>query len=139
MRRRVQTGRRVLAGADRRCRAAVMLPALLLALMAGLAIPRSAGSAPSAVQVAAKEFTLIPKDVMTRPGDVTLVVRNEGEIEHNLVVESAEGRTLARLPILEPGETGRIHASLAAGTYILYCSLPGHREAGMVATLHVGP
>jgi len=139
MRLGAQTDRRLIAGADRRHRAAVVLPALLLSLTAGVAIPRSAGSAPSVVEVAAKEFALTPKDVMTQPGDVTLIVRNEGAIEHNLVVEGAGGRTLAHVPILEPGETQRIQASLPPGTYKLYCSLPGHQEAGMVATLRVGP
>jgi uncharacterized cupredoxin-like copper-binding protein len=41
--------------------------------------------------------------------------------------------------ILEPGETRRFDVSLPAGTYVIYCSLPGHREAGMVASLRLNP
>jgi hypothetical protein len=40
---------------------------------------------------------------------------------------------------IEPGQTRRVTASLPAGIYTIYCSLPGHRDAGMAATLRVSP
>jgi plastocyanin len=91
------------------------------------------------VGLVAKEFLFTPKDVITKTGDVVLVVKNQGAIEHNLVVEVLGGGTLAQIAIIEPGETKWIEASLPPGTYNIYCGLPGHKEAGMVATLRVNP
>jgi len=34
---------------------------------------------------------------------------------------------------------GRYRISIEAGTYTVFCSLPGHAEAGMVGTLRVAP
>ena len=40
--------------------------------------------------------------------------------------------------LTEPG-TGVVHLKIdEPGEYVIYCSVPGHREAGMVGTLIVG-
>ena len=96
----------------------------------------SAGAAVS-VPLAASEFAFTPKDAMSAAGDVTLVVHNEGAIEHNFVLENRSKKKLAEIAIIEPGQTIEIRASLPAGGYVIYCSLPGHREAGMAGTLTV--
>jgi len=115
------------------------VPSFLLALAAVLALAHPVGSAPRAVELVAKEFLYAPKDVAVQTGDVTFVVSNEGEIEHNLVVGVLGGKAFAQITMIEPGETRSIQATLPAGTYKIYCSLPGHRDAGMVATLRVTP
>jgi len=87
------------------------------------------------VNVAAREFLYVPKDLSTAPGEVTFVVTNEGAIEHNFVVEDSAKKAAATIPVIEPGQTLRVKATLRPGAYTIYCSLPGHREAGMVAAL----
>jgi uncharacterized cupredoxin-like copper-binding protein len=64
-------------------------------------------------------------------------VKNGGAIEHNFVLEDQAKKRQAAIPIVEPAETLEVRASLQPGTYLIYCSIPGHKEAGMVATLHV--
>jgi uncharacterized cupredoxin-like copper-binding protein len=91
------------------------------------------------VELVAKEFVLIPKDTAVQAGNVTLIVKNQGAIEHNLVVDIQRGQPVAQIAIIEPGETRRVEISLRPGTYRLYCNLPGHEDAGMVATLRVNP
>lgn len=111
----------------------------LLALGATLMFPHAGRSAPSTISLIAQEFHFTPKEVTASPGDVAFAVTNDGEIEHNLVVEDSRGARVIQIAIIEPGETKSVVASLPPGTYVLYCALPGHREAGMVATLRVKP
>jgi len=115
------------------------ISSLFLALVAVLVLPHPAGSSASPVELVAKEFVLIPKDTAVQAGNVTLIVKNQGAIEHNLVVDIQRGQPVAQIAIIEPGETRRVEISLRPGTYRLYCNLPGHEDAGMVATLRVNP
>jgi plastocyanin len=54
---------------------------------------------------------------------------NVGEDDHNVAVRGG-AHTFGQLD-LSPGEDGTLTLTLAAGTYVLYCSLTGHEEAGM--------
>jgi uncharacterized cupredoxin-like copper-binding protein len=91
------------------------------------------------VRLSAKEFLFQPNQLVANTGRVTFVVQNQGAIEHDLVIAGAGGAPVAQIAIMEPGETGTVDATLPPGTYTLYCNLPGHKEAGMVATLRVNP
>jgi uncharacterized cupredoxin-like copper-binding protein len=101
--------------------------------------PHAGRGSPSTIRLVAEEFRFTPKDVSIATGDVAFAVTNQGEIEHNIVVDDPGGRRVVQIAIIEPGETRSITVSLPAGTYVIYCALPGHREAGMVATLRVRP
>ena len=78
--------------------------------------------------------------VITVPADaeVTFVVKNEGAVDHEF--ESNErGEAGIDEIIIPPGRTRRVNwtAPSEAGTYPIYCDLPGHRAAGMELTLVV--
>jgi len=122
-------------------RVAVSLPLVaFLAVGALFSLARSGAGAPPSIGLVEKEFLFTPKDVVVRwGGGIAFVVKNQGAIEHNFVLEAPGGTTVAQITTIEPGETGRVTATLPAGIYTIYCSLPGHRDAGMVATLRVGP
>ena len=121
-------------------RIAVTVPVVaFLAASALFALARSGAGAPRAVGLIEKEFLFTPKDVAVGMGGIAFVVNNQGEIEHNFVLEAPGGKTVAQIDTIAPGQTGRVTATLPPGIYTMYCSLPGHREAGMVATLRVGP
>lgn len=89
------------------------------------------------VRLGAKEFVFVPGEAEAPPGDATLVVRNEGAIEHNFILEDAAKKKVAEIAVIEAGQTLQVKAALRAGTYTFYCSLPGHREAGMAGVLRV--
>jgi uncharacterized cupredoxin-like copper-binding protein len=120
-----------------RLRIAIVAPVALLVLSAVLFLAYSGPSAPLPVGLIAKEFMFDPKDVVVGSGEIAFVVKNQGEIEHNLVLEAPGGKTVTQIAIMEPGQTMKVTVSLPAGVYTLYCSLPGHRDAGMAATLRV--
>jgi plastocyanin len=70
-----------------------------------------------------------------KAGKVTIDFDNPSVIPHNVVIEE-DGEELAGFePITESEKSAT--AELKAGTYTYYCSVPGHREAGMEGELTV--
>jgi plastocyanin len=75
------------------------------------------------------------KDLSASAGKVTIDFDNPSAIPHNVVIEE-DGKEFASFePITESKKSET--ADLEAGTYTFYCSVPGHREAGMEGTLTV--
>ena len=65
----------------------------------------------------------------------TITVRNTGTMVHNLAVRDTDLISAD----LAAGEAGELDvSSLDAGTYQLYCAIPGHADAGMETTFVVG-
>ena len=63
------------------------------------------------------------------PGPVQIEVTNGGSQIHNLVLVGGEST-----PDLDPGQSATLDlGDLAAGAYTVFCSIAGHREAGMEA------
>lgn len=91
-----------------------------------------AGVTTSAITVNVKEveykITLTPRVV--KHGTITFVVANAGKIPHNLTIQG--GKHTANIG---PGKTAKLTVTLKKGAYTLYCSIPGHRQLGMVAKL----
>jgi plastocyanin len=75
------------------------------------------------------------EDLSAKAGKVTIDFDNPSAIPHNVVIEE-DGKELAGFePITEGKEA--VSADLEAGSYTFYCSVPGHREAGMEGNLTV--
>jgi mono/diheme cytochrome c family protein len=69
------------------------------------------------------------------PGPVTFKMQNKSSVPHDLVVQGngVQGKT----PIQQGGGTGQFKATLKPGTYTYFCSVDGHRAAGMTGKLVV--
>ena len=65
--------------------------------------------------------------------DVTVALMNEGLLPHDFAIEDTD---LAS-PLAYPDDMVGLVINLPAGEYVFYCTVPGHREAGMVGTLIV--
>ena len=76
------------------------------------------------------------KTLSAKAGKVTIALTNMAALAHDVTVESASGE---RLGGVEPfsGGTKDLSLTLKPGTYKFYCSVPGHRQAGMEGTLTV--
>ena len=61
-------------------------------------------------------------------GDIQLASTNKSSTPHNIAIEGPGAN--AKGPIVQGGKTSTVDATLKAGTYTFYCSVPGHREAG---------
>ena len=105
--------------------------------------PPSTGSAgPSAaatVSVGVKDFALDPAAVTVHGSTVSLAVKNSGPTVHNVTIRDASGAILMATRDLKEGETETISGPVPAGTYVLFCSLPGHESLGVRGTLVVAP
>ena len=86
-----------------------------------------------------------------KPGELTLTLKNEGNLEHNLVLlnnnkhedlelsddgsmaDESKLDILGKIEGIQPGESGElVIADLPAGTYAFICNTPGHYDQGMV-------
>ncbi|MGB3329780.1 MAG: PQQ-binding-like beta-propeller repeat protein [Thermomicrobiales bacterium] len=66
--------------------------------------------------------------------DVTITLVNDGVLQHDLAIEGTEFTT----KLLGGGESAELVVNLPAGTYTYYCTVEGHRQAGMQGMLTVG-
>jgi plastocyanin len=75
------------------------------------------------------------KELSAKAGTVTITMANMSPVEHNVTI--AEGsKVLAATPTFAGGSK-TVTVKLKPGKYTFYCSVPGHRQAGMEGTLTV--
>jgi plastocyanin len=68
-------------------------------------------------------------------GKVTIKFTNPAQIPHNVAVE---GNVIEKkTPVIQGGKTENLSLNLKAGKYEFYCSVDGHKQAGMEGTLTV--
>ena len=86
------------------------------------------------ITVVGKEFSYDPATLNLKAGQLfTIILRNTGSIEHDIRVDDAKFR------LTVPGNNAREKGLKVErpGTYQFYCSLPGHKSAGMKGELTV--
>lgn len=110
---------------------------IVLAALVACAAPAAAATQQIHVFLHSEPLHIAPEAMSGAVGDVLeLTVENpvEGTGPHDLVVDGYGVRT----PLLDPGNSVPVTVALdKAGTYEYYCSVPGHKEGGMVGTLVV--
>lgn len=123
---------------------AVGVVALLLAT-AGLFLPVGGGTsngsgAPAAsggtktVDVELGEFYVKPDKISVAPGTkLVLKVTNMGSMQHDLKLNGGSKGT----KMLDPHASETVDLGVIAKTSQAWCTVPGHKEAGMVATIEV--
>ncbi len=123
-------------------------------------------TAPKTIEVKAREMAFAPSAFAVRAGErISLHFENEGRVLHDWTlvpdggskVRPAQGHAHksedsphgsdghrhsvgpGQLHVMaEPGRTARLDFEIAApGEYEFFCSVPGHREAGMVGRIVV--
>jgi plastocyanin len=97
-----------------------------------------AASATSALKLAANpggQLSFDTKQLSAKAGKVTITLANASPLEHNITI--AQGSTVLGTTPTFTGGSKALTLTLKAGTYTFYCSVPGHRQAGMEGTLSV--
>jgi plastocyanin len=98
----------------------------------------AAASGPGGTLALAADPTDIAYDtdsLSSKPGKVTIDFDNPSALEHDVAIEG-DGKEIAGSELIAESKTS-VSTELAPGTYTFYCTVPGHREAGMEGTLTV--
>lgn len=69
-------------------------------------------------------------------GEVTIEFTNAQSLPHDVAIEGSDGEQLGQTEVITDGEDSTT-VELEPGEYTFYCTVPGHREAGMEGTLTV--
>jgi plastocyanin len=75
-------------------------------------------------------------EASAKAGKITIDFTNSSPVPHDVTIEGSGGETLAQTEVFAEGSESTT-GNLKPGTYTFYCSVPGHREAGMEGTLSV--
>lgn len=92
----------------------------------------------STIEVAADpggDLAFTETDLTATAGSNTIDFTNDSGVPHNVEIEDANGDDVAGTEV--SAESSTTTAELEPGTYTFYCSVPGHREAGMEGTITV--
>jgi len=76
------------------------------------------------------------KSLTAKAGKVTVDFSNPAPLAHNVTIESSSGSSVGATPTFTGGSK-KLTVTLKPGTYKFFCSVPGHRQAGMEGTLTV--
>ncbi len=126
--------------ANRR-RRALFVTAVAVASIAGCAADDAATSAPTrsvpaageTVEVDAGDLTFRPDQLRVTAGVSVAITLRSTDIEHDLTIDDADFSLH-----VGANETGSDELRIdEPGTYSAYCSVPGHRAAGMEMTVTV--
>jgi plastocyanin len=75
------------------------------------------------------------KALSSKPGKVTVDFNNPAPIQHDVAIAKGS-QELVKSPLISQSSTS-VSADLAPGKYVFYCTVPGHRQAGMQGTLTI--
>jgi plastocyanin len=76
------------------------------------------------------------KSLSAKAGNVSIDFTNSSSLPHNVTIESSSGAKVGATPTFSGGSK-TLAVNLKPGTYKFFCSVPGHRQAGMEGTLTV--
>jgi plastocyanin len=82
------------------------------------------------------ELAYTATSATAKAGKVTIDFNNPQSLTHDVAIESSSGEEVGKTELIADGSDSTT-VELEPGTYTFYCSVPGHREAGMEGTLTV--
>jgi uncharacterized cupredoxin-like copper-binding protein len=93
----------------------------------------TAKPAETKVPVSETEFKITLGSPKLKAGEITFEVSDDGKIPHDLAIKGTNDKTKE----IAPGSNAELKVTLKPGTYVLYCSIPGHEQAGMKQSITV--
>jgi mono/diheme cytochrome c family protein len=104
------------------------------------AVPKAGGGEPAVAKGGTLDIPADPggqlayvtNEASAKPGALNLRSENESGTPHNIVIDGK-----GKGEVVQDGGVSEFEADFTAGDYEYYCSVPGHREAGMEGKLTV--
>jgi plastocyanin len=87
-------------------------------------------------EAASSGLAFTAKSATAEAGEVTIDFTNPQAVPHDVAIEDSSGKEIAETEEITENSASTT-ANLKPGTYTFFCSVPGHREAGMEGTLTV--
>lgn len=106
----------------------------------GAAAGGGGGGASSTLQIEADPgggLAFTTDQASAKAGNVTVAFNNPQPAAHDVRIEDSSGADLGGTEVITDSEESATVKNLKPGKYVFYCSVPGHREAGMEGTLTV--
>jgi uncharacterized cupredoxin-like copper-binding protein len=97
----------------------------------------ASGATGDALPITERDFKFDTPDVTVDAGAVSLAVTNAGPTVHDLTVRDGSGTVLGETADLKPNTSETLTLTIPAGSYVIFCSLPGHESLGLKGTLTV--
>ena len=97
-------------------------------------VPTAGGSTVDISTPPGSDLAYEQKDVTAKAGNVTIDFDNQQSTQHDVKVEDSAGMELGGTDLIS-SSTATATIDLQPGSYTFFCSVPGHREAGMEGTL----
>lgn len=101
--------------------------------------PSSGGGSESTLELEADpngSLAYTPTEATVKAGKVTVDFKNPQGLQHDVAIENEAGEVVGKTELIAESSTS-ITVNLKPGAYHYYCTVPGHREAGMEGTLTV--
>jgi plastocyanin len=114
-----------------------VLTGLLALLLVNAHSTTASASAPSRVQVVAREFSFSLSRLRVHSGSAVIELANFGQDVHDLRVQRIGSKHIAGLGDVSAGGRGDLTVRLVPGRYSFWCSVANHRKLGMHTTLVV--
>jgi hypothetical protein len=89
------------------------------------------------LRLALSEYRVTPQSVLAEPGQLTLVVANDGRLTHNLAITRG-GKVISQTPPIPPGQSMELIVYLGRGSYVMTSTLFSDQVLGEYGTLNVG-
>lgn len=94
------------------------------------------GEAATSVDVTTVDLKFEPNTfTIAADTDVTINLTNKGALQHDFHMDSPKEITS---DVMNGGDSTTVTLNLPAGEYDFWCSIPGHKEAGMTGKITVG-
>jgi plastocyanin len=82
------------------------------------------------------QLTYTSDEATAKAGEVMIDFNNPQSLPHDVAIEDSSGDTLGQTDVISDS-SATTTVDLKPGTYTYYCTVPGHRDAGMEGTLTV--
>jgi plastocyanin len=82
------------------------------------------------------ELAYTSNSATAKAGKVTVEFKNPQALTHDVAIENSSGEEVGATELIADG-SDTTSVDLKPGTYTYFCTVPGHREAGMEGTLTV--